>query len=250
MSFTRIFRLGLTLATCAVLGMALPGCQDALGFRQIPSEFTGPYVGTMAPPDAGIAVRVDTIVTEAAIKATIHIDGSVIFDVTSIEGEFTATGGINTNNQLSATGTLNGNTVDFTGTWTTNGFGHAAGTWRNVQTGITGSWSIAQQGVSNSSLATAYFGTFTEGTISGNLSFSIGTDGSISGTATGFGIAETVSLTGGINFEDLIVMTGSYNGAPVFFIGTLEVATRTVTGGFAASGVNGGSIGSWSAAVD
>lgn len=249
MKITRIIWLELVILVCGVLALALAGCQDGPGFRQVPLQFAGPYVGSMAPPDLLTAVRQDTIGTEAAIEATINTDGSVVFNITSIEGVFIATGGITADNRLSATGPLNGDTVVFTGTWATNGYGHAAGTWRNLQTGITSFWQIAQQGVANSSFITAYAGQFTEGTISSTLEFTIAADGSITGIANGFGVSEAVSLTGGINLENLIVMTGDYEGEPVLFIGNLDTASRSVMLGFAASGVNGGIIGSWTAAV-
>jgi len=246
MRVTHLFRVLLALVACAVLGLTLLGCQDSSGFRSIPPGFAGPYEGFMSPSLG--STRQDTIVTDAAILANIRTDGTVVFNVSSIEGDFTATGGINQDGRLTATGTLNGNVVTFTGTWAADGFGHASGTWRNETTGITGSWAIEQQGVSTPSLATEYTGTFTEGTITGTLLFTIQPDGSLTGTATGFGVSqELVTLTGGINLEDQIVMTGTYDGEPVFFLGSLNTATRTVTDGFAASGLNGGIVGTWAA---
>jgi len=250
MSASRVFHLIFTLAACAVLGLGLSGCQDDPGFLEISPVLAGPYLGTMAPVDTSGSVRQDTIGTLAVIEATVNTNGSVVFQVTSIEGRFTATGGIDADSQLNATGTLNGETIVFTGTWVGNQGGHASGTWRNAQTGDMSFWSITQQGVASSTFVTAYVGEFTLGTIGGDLSFAIQADGSITGTAVGFGNSDVATLAGGINLNNLIVMTGSVNGEPVLFAGTLDTATRTVGLGTAATGLNSGIVGTWTAEVD
>ena len=243
----KLWRRVFILATCAILGMALIGCQDGGDvFREIDSAFTGPYVGIMLPEGVGGFTRQDTIDAQAAIEAVVTADGRVIFTITSINGVFTATGGVRSDDSVLASGVFNGARIVFTGTLVTNDFGLLSGSWVNQRTGATGTWGLAQQGVSVINVANGYIGTFTAGAFSGRLSFSIDAFGDITGEVE---VNDTpVTLSGGVNENLVLVMTGTYQGQAIYFIGTVNTTERSASG-LVGIEAGGGVTGSWTADV-
>ena len=238
----RLFRAVL-LALLAGLGLLLAGCgTGGSDNRTIPDQFTGDYAGELTAVPGG---------TIGAIRATIFPSGSVQFDVSATGGAFFATGGINTLDQLTASGFLDNTQIDFQGTWSADGFGTASGTWINRTTNETGIWSITQEGVSTAGAVGSYSGTYAMPGFTGAVTFIVNANGSVTGMATGFQ-AFDISLTGSLTRDNLVVLTGSTGsagfGETVFFTGPLNTTTFTVTDGTAGTSLNGGVTGTWAAA--
>lgn len=236
-----VFRLfpAMLLALLVGVSLLLAGCGTDSDNRTIPNQFTGDYAGEL------IAIPGGTI---GAIRATIFPSGSVQFDVSTVDGFFFVTGGINTNNTLTATGLFNGEQIDFVGTWSANESGSASGTWINRTSNETGTWTIAQEGLSVAGAAGEYTGTYAMTGFTGAITFVVNADGSVTGSATGFGIADT-TLTGSLTRNNMIVLTGSPDiGSTVFFTGTQNTTTFAITG-TAGTSLDGGVAGTWTAAV-
>jgi len=239
MRWTRLLCLVLAAAV-AGLAMVLAGCGTSAENREIPSEFAGDYSG-------GMTLAPDTI---GGIRATIFPSGSVELDVFTTSGAFIATGGIDTGNQLTATGFLNSAQIDFIGTWTADGFGAATGTWIDRSTNATGSWSITQNGLTTTEAVGSYSGTYTMPGFNGAVTFNVDVGGITTGTATGFELFDT-SLSGAVNRNNQVVLAGTTGitgtGAAVFFVGTLNTTAFTISG-TAGTSLAGGTTGTWTAA--
>lgn len=242
MHIRHLFRLGLTLAAGAVLGLALIGCGTDSNNRTIPSQFTGDYAGTMIATPGG---------TIGAVRATIFPSGSVQLDVSTTDGAFIATGGISSTNTLTASGFFNNGQIDFTGIWIADGFGTVTGTWIDRTNDVNGTWSLTQEGVSVAGAAGEYTGAYSMTGFVGSVAFTISSNGSITGSATGFQTVD-IPLTGSLTRNNVIVLSGTVGGSgigeTVFFTGTLNTTNFTVTGGTAGTSFNGGVTGTWSAA--
>ncbi|MHB0939800.1 MAG: hypothetical protein ACYDCO_17635 [Armatimonadota bacterium] len=236
----KCYRL-VALALLGGLGLLLAGCGSDSTNRTIPNEFTGDYAGVLTAVPGGAI---------GAIRATVFPSGSVQFDVSATGGSFIATGGINSANQLTASGFFNNSQIDFIGTWSADGFGAASGTWIDRTSNDTGTWSIVQEGLSVGGAAGTYSGSYSMTGFTGAVTFTISANGSVTGIATGFQAFET-PIAGSLTRNNVIVLTGSTGGAglgeAVFFTGSLNTANFTVTGGTAGTSLNGGVTGAWTA---
>jgi len=223
-----------------MLGMLLAGCTGG-DTRSIPDQFAGEYAGRMTQVPGG---------TVGVINATIFTSGSLTFTVSSTEGPFIATGGIAVSDQLTAFGLRNGAQVNFTGTWSADSFGAAAGNWTDSFNDDAGTWLITQAGVSVPGAVGSYTGSYVLPDFTGSITFDIEADGSVSGSASGLQLFAT-PLSGSLTRDNILVLAGTTGlggtGEAVFFIGNLNTASFTISAGDAGTSLADGMTGTWTA---